>query len=226
VPRVAASPARAYRPSAATRSRLLDAAIRVFAERGYRLGTTREICRRAGVNAAMANYHFGSKDRLYEEALREAFRRRQRRSPVRTDAAPPRTVREARARLREIVEGFAAGLAGRRGSAASMLLLREMTEPSAALDVLVEDFVRPRFEALRDVVRVLSPGAGQREVAWATLSILGQVTQHKSGGPAILRLLGERSYDETLVSELVDRVTAFSERALGLARPPGSGAAS
>jgi AcrR family transcriptional regulator len=225
VARVAAPPARAYRSSAATRARLLDAAIRVFAEEGYRRGTLREVCRRARVNGAMANYHFGSKDRLYAAALREALVRRQRLSPVETGAAPPRGPEEARRRLRELVAGFAAGLLGRRSSPASILLLREMAEPSAALGGVVEDLVRPRFDALRQVVRALCPEAGEREVAWTTLSILGQVLHHKTGGPAVLRLLGERAYDARLVSELVERVTAFSERALGVAsrRATGSG---
>jgi AcrR family transcriptional regulator len=219
VPRVAAPPARAYRHAEATRRRLLEAAIRVFSERGYRAGTTREICRRAGSNGAMANYHFGSKDRLYAAALREAVSRRQRQAPVVTDVPTPGTVEEARVRLREIVRALAAGLLARRATPESLLLLREMAQPTAALDVVVEDLVRPRYEALRRVVKALSPGAGFEEVTWATFSILGQVVYHKAGGPAVLRLMGRRAYDERLVAELVERVVAFSERALGVARP-------
>src|SRR5262245_31007971 len=92
-----------YLPADVTRRRLLDAALSVFAEHGFRRGTTREICRRARANCAMANYHFGSKAALYRAAVREALERVQRESPLATGAPPPRDADEARERLRESI---------------------------------------------------------------------------------------------------------------------------
>jgi TetR/AcrR family transcriptional regulator, regulator of cefoperazone and chloramphenicol sensitivity len=54
----------------ATRKRLLAAAGRVFAEKGYRDATIAEICRLAGTNIASVNYHFSDKESLYREASR------------------------------------------------------------------------------------------------------------------------------------------------------------
>jgi AcrR family transcriptional regulator len=214
VRRVAAPSRSGYRRAAATRARLLSAALRVFAERGYRRGPVREICRRAGVNGAMANYHFGSKERLYRAAVREAVVRLQRRAGAATDARPLRDPATARARLRERVEVHAAGLLMPRASPESLLLHREMVEPTAALDSVVDDLVRPRFESLRAAVRGLSPTASEREVTWAALSVLAQVAYHRAFGPIALRLLGERGYASCVVDELVDHVVSFSERAL------------
>src|SRR5580658_7522029 len=57
-----------------TRDKLIDAAGTVFAERGYRSATIREICRRAGANVAAVNYTFGDKMGLYTEVLRHSVR--------------------------------------------------------------------------------------------------------------------------------------------------------
>ena len=49
-----------------TRERLLEAAGAVFAERGFRDATIREICERANAkNVAAVHYHFGEKEELY-----------------------------------------------------------------------------------------------------------------------------------------------------------------
>jgi AcrR family transcriptional regulator len=56
-----------------TRGRLLDTALEVFAESGYRNAKVADICRRAGTNLAAVNYYFGDKANLYVEAWQHAF---------------------------------------------------------------------------------------------------------------------------------------------------------
>src|SRR3954453_12160787 len=55
-----------------TRKRLLEAAGEVFADKGFKAATVRDICCRAGANVAAINYHFGDKERLYAEVLQLA----------------------------------------------------------------------------------------------------------------------------------------------------------
>ena len=55
-----------------TRQRLLEAAGEIFAEKGFRAATVREICGRAGANLAAVNYHFGDKERLYVAAVKHS----------------------------------------------------------------------------------------------------------------------------------------------------------
>lgn len=53
-----------------SRERLLVAAVRLFAEKGYDATTTREIGAAAGVDAALIARHFGNKAGLYVAAVR------------------------------------------------------------------------------------------------------------------------------------------------------------
>jgi AcrR family transcriptional regulator len=55
-----------------TRQALIDHATDVFAESGFDRASVREITRRATVNQAAINYHFGGKEALYREVLRLA----------------------------------------------------------------------------------------------------------------------------------------------------------
>jgi AcrR family transcriptional regulator len=81
--------------SAQTRERLLDAAEALVADEGYAAPSHRSIAGRAGVHVALLNYHYGSKELLYDavvsrrasrlvEAWRDAL--------VRAAASPPITV--------------------------------------------------------------------------------------------------------------------------------------
>lgn len=49
-----------------TKERIREVALDVFAERGFEGTSTREICSRAGVNGAALNYHWRSKEQLWE----------------------------------------------------------------------------------------------------------------------------------------------------------------
>src|SRR5437763_8418464 len=52
-----------------TRTALIEAARAVFAENGYDGATVRAIATRAGVDAAMVNHWFGSKEGLFAQAV-------------------------------------------------------------------------------------------------------------------------------------------------------------
>ncbi|MBM9468901.1 TetR/AcrR family transcriptional regulator [Nakamurella leprariae] len=65
-------PRAAGRDAAGTRSALVRAARRRFATEGYRGATVRTIAADAGVNVALINRYFGSKEGLFEACLRRS----------------------------------------------------------------------------------------------------------------------------------------------------------
>lgn len=58
-----------------SRARILDAAAKMFRQKGYAATTLIEIARAAGMQAGSLYYHFGSKDELLEEVLDIGMRR-------------------------------------------------------------------------------------------------------------------------------------------------------
>ncbi len=62
-------------PLTGTKLALVIAGGELFAEYGMEGASTRAIAEKAGVNCAAINYHFGTKENLYAEALRYAVDR-------------------------------------------------------------------------------------------------------------------------------------------------------
>jgi len=56
-----------------TKAALLEAAKRLIVERGYAGATVRELAAAAGTNIAAVNYHFGSRQKLLNQAVLEFF---------------------------------------------------------------------------------------------------------------------------------------------------------
>lgn len=56
-----------------TRARIIEAAKIAFSRRGYAAANMRDIASEAGITAALVVRYFGSKEKLFEEAVSEAF---------------------------------------------------------------------------------------------------------------------------------------------------------
>lgn len=52
-----------------TRTKLLDAAERIFSEEGYDGTTLRNVAKAAQVHQALSTYHFGTKERMFDEVI-------------------------------------------------------------------------------------------------------------------------------------------------------------
>jgi AcrR family transcriptional regulator len=162
---VVKQPKRASRPDgAATRQHLLDTAGQVFAERGFADATSKEICARAGTPMASVNYHFGSREALYEAALVEAHRQMVGLDELTALTQGPGDPTE---KLRAVLSRFV-GLSTNAGAPwGFMLMLREILSPSRAMPALVEKAVRPKAAVM--------------------LGLMGEVLQLDPRDPAVQR---------------------------------------
>ena len=133
----------------ATRARLLAAGERLFAERGFKKVTVREICRSARANVAAVNYHFGDKLGLYREVLQSAIDRIRATNEAAREAGEGRPPEE---RLRRSIQIFVTRLLSSDRDSVHRLIHREINDPTPALDALVEQGIRPRIDYLAGLV--------------------------------------------------------------------------
>src|SRR5207253_9605206 len=152
----APNPAPAARAAAddhETRQRLLTVAERLFADRGFKKVTVREICRAARANVAAVNYHFGDKLGLYREVLQSAIDAMRATSDAarqagKGQAADEKLRRYLQVYLRRVLDSGSDTWIHR-------LINRELADPTPALDILVDQVVKPRMEYLSGLVAEL-----------------------------------------------------------------------
>ena len=196
-----------------TRDRLLEAAGSEFAAHGFEGATVRAICDRAGVNLAAVNYHFGDKERLYEAVVMRAHEARPRFDPGPAgEAAGEALGRFVHHFLREVVFGP-------KDPWHQAIVMREIARPSAVAERLVREAFRPRFEALRAILRRLAPGADDRRLDALGFSVIGQCLHYKLGAVVTERVVGAAAFAALDLDYLVDHVTRFTLAALGAGEP-------
>jgi AcrR family transcriptional regulator len=155
-----------------TRQRLLISAERLFADRGFKKVTVREICRAARANVAAINYHFGDKLGLYREVLQSAIDAMRTTNDAAREAGAGETAEE---QLRRYIAIFVHRLLGAGHDTVHRLINREMTDPTPALDALVEQGVRPRVEYLSGLIAEMTGYApGDQHVLRCVASIQAQ----------------------------------------------------
>ncbi len=126
------------------RDKLVEAAIGIFADKGFAKASTREICLAAGVNVASIHYHFGDKAGLYRSVLRK---------PIDEVTAQLASFDDPGLGLEESVRHFVGAVLtpwreDERHARVMRLHLREMVDPTPEYKALVAQAVVPHHLAL------------------------------------------------------------------------------
>jgi TetR/AcrR family transcriptional regulator len=146
------STARVTRPSAdATRERIVAAAVDLFSERSFDGATTRDIATRAAVAQPLLNYHFQSKEALWQAAVDSLF-------DLLNQAMDERTIGlrgvDEITRAKLIVREFI--IFSARNPQLHRIIMQESKADGSRMDYLVDRHVRPIYERTVEIFESLA----------------------------------------------------------------------
>ncbi len=203
------------RPSEITRDRILKAAERLFAERGYDATSIRAIVARARVNQAAINYHFDGKEGLYREVLRAAFRGLTEDQLAHAGDAAGLPREQA---LAAFVRRQLRPLAARDEASRHMRIFNwETVRPTPVFRKLMSEEAAPFMGLTVELVRRFLPDADQRSLMVAAIWLLGQCSifvrnrEQLAGPPVAL------AFDDSAVDWLARLLSGWALRGLGAA---------
>lgn len=199
-----------------TKERLIEAAVAVFAERGFEKATIHEIAQRAGANIAAVNYHFGTKERFHAEVIRAQLDQSSGRLPD-----PPAAGDDPEEQLAAFIAWFVRRVCGPASQAPlqHILMNAQRGDGGHVLDAVVEQVMRPQHERLTALVAaLLPPDVSPQVLRRHTFSVIGQITGYRHAWPVISRLFPELVLDEDELTAIADHVTRNALAALAAER--------
>ena len=129
---------------ATTKESILSTAMRLFAEKGLRLVTVREICKAANANVALVNYYFHNKNGLYQACVERLFHENtgDRLCTIDKSVSDARSWREA---VRGWIFGVSRALRTTQGGTAlaAGFFRQEMVNPSPMCNLVRERYAIP-----------------------------------------------------------------------------------
>jgi TetR/AcrR family transcriptional regulator, regulator of cefoperazone and chloramphenicol sensitivity len=161
--------------SARTRERLLDAAERLFAERGFRSASVRDITREASCNIASVNYHFGGKQSLYREVFLRRLRdlRGRRLEGIQRALGAQPTLERL---LASFADSFVDPLVGEgAGRLWTLLVAQELIDPQLPPETFRGEMIEPVEQALASAMLEVCPGLDREDAALTAQSLVGQL---------------------------------------------------
>ncbi|MDD2735331.1 MAG: CerR family C-terminal domain-containing protein [Desulfuromonadaceae bacterium] len=194
--------------SEAKKEKLLAVAGDVFIEKGFRDATVAEICLRAEANISAVNYHFGSKEALYQETWRHSFTESLMTYPLDggiNEASP------AEERLRGQLTAMIRRIADENNKD-FFIAQMEMINPTGLLQEVMKSELIPMREQTSAVVReLLGPEATEEQVHFCEISIIS-ICVH----PMIMQRIARRTKDKNMPT-IIEDITAFADHVVTFA---------
>ncbi len=191
-----------------TRLRVLEVASRLFAAHGFQKVTVRQICLEATANVAAVNYHFGDKLGLYREVLGKAIKT----MLATTEAAKHEGVgKSSEEKLRAYISVFLHRILAKGPDGwIHHLMAQELADPTPALDLVVDQVIKPRIAYLTEVLAdVLQLPPDDDRVMRSVMSVQAQC-HAMFVTPISKRVAPDFVFDATTLDALSHHIAEFS----------------
>ena len=183
-----------------SRSRILAAATPLFARHGLNGVSVRSLASAAGVNLSMISYHFGGKDGLYAEILREQFKGFRYIDDIAERDLPP--LEKCEMYLRGTIRRY------RENPYLLRYYVSELTNPTASFKTIVRPAVQRVLKVLRKTIEQGISGDRLRKTlnpADGTLAIAGMINFYFLIAPAAKGFVDDLpGRDEELVEHFME----------------------
>ncbi len=192
--------------------RMLRAAEKLFAEKGFAGTSVRDITKAGNCNVAAVNYHFGGKENLYIEVFRiHLAKMREVRIKSIIDSADQS---RGAVSLERLIRGFSIAFIeslthSTDGTLFCDLMTREMLDPHLPQNMFSEDYVHPIQVSFLEVLRQIYPNLKPEISMRCVFSLVGQL-RHLVMAKSLLSNGNEENSLFPDMSNVIDHIVRFS----------------
>lgn len=189
-----------------SKTRILEAATALFAQKGFDGTSIREICKKANVNLCMISYYWGGKQELYQGIIENLIEKQIEYSKSFLDLnknPKDMSVDECINLLMTIADKFVDFFYTNISTDLIVLLLKEQQKP----DFLAQSPVLDYMKAV--VARILNKDVNDRLVIFKTLFMLSQVNSPRILPAFSLRQLGQKEFTKEDIKIIKENVKLY-----------------
>lgn len=176
-----------------TKTRILEAAGPIFAQKGFAATTVREICSAANVNQAAINYYYTSKENLYREIFRSV-------APLDMSIIPDDVEASFEERLLHFMK-YRANIVLANPCVAQwrvQLVLREFNDPTPGMDELLKEMFSNDCRKIRDfLLKHLKKDEISDDIPWKlTFFLVGCLSHYHFANHVLSELVSADDWEK------------------------------
>ena len=222
------SPGRGRPGGDESRSRILESAGKLFAERGFNGVSTRELAKAAGVNVSAIAYYFRGKKGLYRAVFNQLIEDTNpffqptaayiRKSVKNANGDPEKLANLTKWLISRLLTGV---LKNDQMYWQMGLMLREYHQPTDGFSILLEHRVHPMHDAVAGLVSAATGKViDESQTLLLTCCLIGQCMAFGAARGLVLARLDWKTFDEGNLPLVIDTVTQVALSMLGLQEVP------
>ena len=190
-----------------TKQRLIDAAVSLFSEKGYKGTSVRRIAAAANCNIAAVNYHFGNKQMLYVELWRRQFTRLR---DVRLEGIE-KVMKANQPSLEELLWSFAQSFLGPllEDQKFMKLMAHEINDKRLPTEMFVKEIVKPTVRVMHNAMLLICPGLDESKIPLLLMLVVGQLI-HVLHTKTIFDQIELLKIQTMQINDLIENIVKFS----------------